>query len=96
MTQPLVSIIIPAYNSEKHIAEAITSALDQTWTEKELKMKYQFQKLDFTPLIERIIELDQDDARYIDMLNQPWFLNNTPPKDASLKDHWIKIFSKQP
>ena len=63
---------------------------------KELKMKYQFRKLDFGSLIERIIELDQDDNKYIDMLNQPWFLNNTPPPDASLKDHWIKIFSKQP
>ncbi len=61
---------------------------------KQLKMKYEFQKLDFSPLIERIIELDRDDDKYIKLLQQPWFANNTPPANASLKDHWIKIFSK--
>ncbi len=60
----------------------------------QLKMQYQFQKLDFTPLIDRIIELDQDDDKYVSLLQQPWFFNNTPPADVSLKDHWIKIFSK--
>jgi glycosyltransferase involved in cell wall biosynthesis len=33
---PLVSIIIPAYNSEKHLAEAIHSALAQTWQRTEV------------------------------------------------------------
>jgi hypothetical protein len=61
---------------------------------RQLKMQYQFQKLDFTPLIDRIIELDQDDDKYVSVLQQPWFVNNTPPTDASLKNHWIKIFSK--
>lgn len=60
---------------------------------KELKMRYQFQKLDFKPLIDRIIELDQDDAQYTNMLQQPWFVNNTPPANASLKDRWVQIFS---
>jgi len=31
MTQPLVSIVIPCYNGEKYVAEAIRSALDQTY-----------------------------------------------------------------
>ncbi len=31
MTQPLVSIIIPCYNSERWVAEAVQSALDQTY-----------------------------------------------------------------
>jgi hypothetical protein len=61
---------------------------------RQLKMQYQFKKLDFTPLIDRIIELDNDDAKYIDTLHQPWLNNNTPPAKASLKDHWIKIFNK--
>ena len=60
---------------------------------RQLKMQYQFKNLDFTPLIDRIIELDQDDDKYVSVLQQPWFINNTPPGDASLKDHWIKIFS---
>jgi glycosyltransferase involved in cell wall biosynthesis len=36
MDQPLVSIIIPAYNSEKYLAETISSALSQTWPNKEV------------------------------------------------------------
>lgn len=36
MAEPLVSIIIPAYNAEKYLAEAIESALDQTWPNKEI------------------------------------------------------------
>lgn len=33
---PLVSILIPAYNSEEWIAESIQSAVDQTWKRKEI------------------------------------------------------------
>ncbi|MCO5936063.1 glycosyltransferase [Mucilaginibacter sp. RB4R14] len=36
MQQPLVSIIIPAYNSAKYLADAIQSALNQTWANKEI------------------------------------------------------------
>ncbi len=34
--KPLVSIIIPAYNAEKWIFEAIESAVSQTWPRKEI------------------------------------------------------------
>src|ERR1051326_5092078 len=34
--KPLVSILIPAYNAEQWISEAIKSALDQTWPTKEI------------------------------------------------------------
>jgi glycosyltransferase involved in cell wall biosynthesis len=34
--QPLVSILVPAYNAEEWIAETIRSAIAQTWTRKEL------------------------------------------------------------
>lgn len=34
--QPLVSIIIPVYNAEKHLSETLQSALNQTWTNKEI------------------------------------------------------------
>jgi glycosyltransferase involved in cell wall biosynthesis len=36
MTEPLVSIIIPAYNSEKYFASTIQSALNQSWSNKEI------------------------------------------------------------
>lgn len=61
---------------------------------RQLKMGCQFQKQDFKPLIDRIIELDQDDEKYIKTLQQPWFTDNISPTGTSLKDHWIKIFSK--
>ena len=34
--KPLVSILIPAYNAERWIAETIRSALGQTWPQKEI------------------------------------------------------------
>jgi glycosyltransferase involved in cell wall biosynthesis len=36
LTTPLVSIIIPVFNSEKYLAEAINSVLAQTWPHKEV------------------------------------------------------------
>jgi len=34
--KPLVSILIPAYNAERWIADTIQSALAQTWPTKEI------------------------------------------------------------
>jgi glycosyltransferase involved in cell wall biosynthesis len=34
--KPLVSILIPAYNAEEFVADAIRSAMDQTWERKEI------------------------------------------------------------
>ena len=36
MTSPLVSIIIPVYNAERHLSECIESAINQTWPNKEI------------------------------------------------------------
>src|SRR6516162_1288599 len=36
MMKPLVSILVPAYNSEEWIAETLRSALSQTWQRKEI------------------------------------------------------------
>jgi len=36
MPEPLVSIVIPAYNAERYLAETISSALGQTWTNTEI------------------------------------------------------------
>ena len=62
---------------------------------RQLKMKMQFNGFDFSKVIERIIELDQDDAKYIQVLNQPWYNNNVPPANASLKKRWVEIFESR-
>jgi glycosyltransferase involved in cell wall biosynthesis len=36
MAAPLVSIVVPAYNAEKWIAETLRSAINQTWKRKEI------------------------------------------------------------
>src|SRR3954468_792610 len=33
---PLISILVPVYNAEKWLAEALQSAVDQTWPRKEV------------------------------------------------------------
>ncbi|QKJ30441.1 hypothetical protein HQ865_11965 [Mucilaginibacter mali] len=60
---------------------------------RELKMKQQFNKLDFSSLIERIIDLDTSPEKYIAMLQQPWFNDNKVPQGISLRERWIEIFS---
>ncbi|WP_073406235.1 glycosyltransferase family 10 domain-containing protein [Mucilaginibacter sp. OK098] len=62
---------------------------------KNLKMKLQFNKLDFSDLIDQIIMLDKDPDKYVAYLRQPWFHNNTPPANFSLRDRWIEIFSNK-
>jgi hypothetical protein len=59
---------------------------------RKIKMNSQFNNFDFAPLIEKIIELDQDKNKYIQMLRQPWLNNNEPPPGASSKKRWIEIF----
>ena len=60
---------------------------------RRLKMQYQFQKLNFKPLIDRIVELDEDERKYTNVLQQPWFVNNLPPMNVSLNSRWIEIFN---
>ena len=36
MTSPLVSILVPAYNAERFIAQTLRSAVEQTWPRKEI------------------------------------------------------------
>lgn len=61
---------------------------------RNLKTKLQFNKLDFSEVIERIIALDRDDDAYLQHLKQPWFINNEPPLNASNQQRWQQIFSQ--
>jgi len=60
---------------------------------RNIKMRLQFSGLDFSPLIDRIIELDQDLDKYLAVLKQPWFVNNKPPTNVPTKERWVQIFS---
>ena len=55
-------------------------------------MKQQFNKLDFSPLIDKIIELDNNPDLYKRMLKESWFIDNAPPIYTSTRNQWKKIF----
>jgi len=59
------------------------------------KTQLQFAKMDFAPLIDRIIELDTKPELYLQTLAEPWFKNNTIPENSSLKKRWIEIFNSR-
>ncbi|MFD2161020.1 glycosyltransferase family 10 domain-containing protein [Paradesertivirga mongoliensis] len=60
---------------------------------RELKMFWQFNKLNFSPLIDKIIEIDTNPDLYIQMLKKAWFKDNNTPRKLSTKDRWLEIFS---
>ena len=61
---------------------------------RKIKMERQFQNLNFSALVDRIVELDENPNEYLKVLKQPWFVNNKPPENVSLRNRWIEIFSK--
>ena len=47
-------------------------------------------------MIDYIIELDKDDSKYLEMLNQPWFVDNKIPdsnKLDNIKNFLYNIFT---
>lgn len=60
---------------------------------RRFKMKYQFNKLNFDPLINRIIEIDQNQDFYASYLKQPWLVDNKVPELSLSRNHWVKIFN---
>lgn len=60
---------------------------------RELKMYWQFNKLDFLPLIDRIIEIDRDPYLQREYLKNSWFINNEAPRHLSTADRWNEILT---
>ncbi len=60
---------------------------------RQVKMNLQFNNLDFSALIDRIIEIDTNQDLYIDYLKQPWFKNNEVDMDTTNKERWREIFN---
>lgn len=59
------------------------------------KLNLQIRDFNFGPVIERIMELDNDDEKYLEVLRKPWFNNDTLPPNTLLKSRWEQIFSGQ-
>src|ERR1700746_3048195 len=67
--KPLVSILIPAFNAEKWIADTLRSALGQTWERKEI-IVVDDGSSDQTLAIARRFESEFDSLRVIAQRNQ--------------------------
>lgn len=61
--------------------------------ERDLKMMLQFNNLDFSNLIDRIIELDKNDDLYLKYQMQPWLNANVLDEINETKKFWSEIFS---
>ena len=61
---------------------------------RDLKMRLEFNKRNVTEIIDHIIQLDRDDTAYLNMLQQPWLINNKPPENLLGRERWIKIFNR--
>jgi hypothetical protein len=93
----------PGYTTEKIVEAMQARCVPVYWGNpriaEEFNPKSFLNYFDFPTeeaLIERIIELDQDDARYLECLRQPYFHNNKPGECFSrerLLDHFEKIFT---
>ncbi|HEY4195400.1 MAG TPA: glycosyltransferase family 10, partial [Mucilaginibacter sp.] len=59
---------------------------------RELKMKLEFNGLNYKKLVDKIVEIDEDENLYREMLLQPWFKKNQVPAHTSAVDRWVEIF----
>lgn len=57
-------------------------------------MYLNYNNLNFEPLIEKIIEIDNNKDLYINYLKEPWLNNNQVPLNSYSKNTWLKIFNE--
>lgn len=93
----------PGYTTEKIMEPMTVNSIPIYWgnplINKEFNQKsfvnfYDFN--DINKMIEYIIELDKDDTKYLEMLNQPWFTGNSIQdnnKLENIKSFLYKIFN---
>ena len=92
----------PGYTTEKIMEPMTVNSIPIYWgnplINKEFNQKsfvnfYDFN--DINKMIEYIIELDKDDNKYLEMLNQPWFVDYNIPENnkiQNIKSFLYKIF----
>jgi hypothetical protein len=94
---------IPDYTTEKIVEAMRVRTMPIYWGNPRIATEFNSKSFlnyfDFASedaLIEKIIELDQDDAKYLEYLRQPYFHNNQPNEFFSqerLLNHFEKIFT---
>lgn len=94
---------LPGYTTEKIVEAMLARCVPLYWGNPEIAREfnprsfinyYDFPNED--AMIEKIIELDQDDAKYLEYLRQPYFHNNLPNEYYShdrLLNQFEKIFT---
>jgi hypothetical protein len=96
---------VPGYTTEKIVEAMYARALPIYWgnprVDEEFNSRSFLNYFDFASeeeLIEKIIELDQDDAKYMEYLRQPYFLpgsQNTFFDKTAILDHFEHIFTSK-
>ena len=94
---------VPGYTTEKIVDAMMARCVPIYWGNPKIAEEFNPKSFlnyhDFPneeALIEKIIELDQDDAKYMEYLRQPYFHNNQPNEFYSHKrllDQFEKIFT---
>jgi len=94
---------VPGYTTEKIVDAMLARCLPIYWGDPKIGGAFNTKSFlnyaDFPSeeaLIEKILELDRDDAKYLEYLRQPYFHNNAPNAEfdrGRILDFFEKIFS---
>lgn len=95
----------PGYTTEKIFGPMVARCVPIYWGDPGINEQFNprsfLNRADFSSdeaLIEKIIELDNDDAKYLEYLRQPYFHNDTPNQYFNRErvlDFWEKIISQK-
>jgi hypothetical protein len=79
----------PGYTTEKLIEPMIVNSIPIYWGNPVVGNDFNVNSFinvesisSFDEAIERIIEVDKNDEKYLELINQPWFNNNQIPKEV--------------
>lgn len=92
----------PGYTTEKIMEPMTVNSIPLYWGNPQINKEFNTKSFvsfydfgSFDDMIEYIIELDKNDDKYMEMLNQPWFDNYNIPEDnkiENIKSFLYKIF----
>ena len=59
-----------------------------------MKIVLEFNGLNYKKLVDRVVEIDENENLYREMLLQPWFVDNKAPAFTSAVGRWREIFGE--